>query len=273
MPNLKAKDLTFSYEEEQTLKNLSVEIPEGEITVFIGGNGCGKSTLLRTMARLLQPDKGSVLLDGNDISRLKTKEVAKQMSILPQGPTAPEGLTVEQLVRQGRYPHQSWLKQWSVDDENMVQQALAATNMEEWQAQPVDALSGGQRQRAWIAMTLAQGARTLLLDEPTTYLDMAHQVEVLDLLYELNETEGRTIVMVLHDMNMACRYAHHLVAMQNRTIYAKGLPEQIMTEDLVRHVFQMNCHIAADPLFGTPMVIPHGKGRMTYEPITAAKAE
>ncbi|WP_026703156.1 ABC transporter ATP-binding protein [Salibacterium aidingense] len=273
MGMLEAEALTFSYDAGPILKNLSVSIPEGKITVFIGGNGCGKSTLLRSMARLLQPDQGTVLLDGEDISRLKTKEVAKKMSILPQGSSAPEGLTVEQLVRQGRYPHQSWLKQWSPEDETMVQQALNATSMKERGSQPVDALSGGQRQRAWIAMTLAQGSDTLLLDEPTTYLDMAHQVEVLDLLYDLNNKEGRTIVMVLHDMNMACRYAHRLVAMQNQTIYAEGRPEDIMKEGLVRDVFQMNCRIAPDPLFGTPMVIPHGKGRKNHVAFSAASAE
>ncbi|RSL35077.1 ABC transporter ATP-binding protein [Salibacterium salarium] len=259
MKNLQVKDLNFSYDKEPVLKDLSISIPEGEITVFIGGNGCGKSTLLRTIARLLQPETGKVLLDGENISRLKTKEVAKKMSILPQGPTAPEGLTVEQLVKQGRYPHQSWLKQWSTEDENMVRQALAATNMEDWAHQAVDMLSGGQRQRAWIAMSLAQGTETLLLDEPTTYLDMAHQVEVLDLLYELNETEGRTIVMVLHDMNMACRYAHNLVAIKDQTVYAQGRPADIMTVDTVNHVFELNCHITSDPLHGTPMVIPFGK--------------
>ncbi|MGY4690771.1 ABC transporter ATP-binding protein [Salibacterium sp. K-3] len=273
MGTLEARELTFSYEDEAILNNLSVAVPEGEITVFIGGNGCGKSTLLRSMARILQPDRGTVLLDGAEISQLKTKEVAKKMSILPQGPSAPEGLTVEQLVRQGRYPHQSWLKQWSKDDEKMVREALAATSMQDLAAQSVDALSGGQRQRAWIAMTLAQGSDTLLLDEPTTYLDMAHQIDVLDLLYELNENEGRTIVMVLHDMNMACRYAHHLVAMQDRTVYAEGRPEDIMTESLVKHVFQMNCHVSVDPLFGTPMVIPHGKGRKAHAAVSAVRAE
>lgn len=273
MRNLETQNLTFSYDEHPILNNLSVEIPEGVITVFIGGNGCGKSTLLRTMARLLRPEKGAVLLQGEDISRLKTKEVAKKMSILPQGPTTPEGLTVEQLVRQGRYPHQSWLKQWSTEDEEMVYNALEVTNMSDLADRVVDSLSGGQRQRAWIAMTLAQGANTLLLDEPTTYLDMAHQIEILDLLDDLNETENRTIIMVLHDMNMACRYADHLIAMQNQTIYAEGPPKDIMTEKMIRHVFQMDCLIAEDPLFGTPMVIPRGKGRKKRELFTVAEAE
>ncbi|WP_096190179.1 ABC transporter ATP-binding protein [Evansella halocellulosilytica] len=271
MQYLQAKDLTFSYEEHPILNDLSIDIPEGQITVFIGGNGCGKSTLLRTMARLLRPIKGAVLLKGEEIFRLKTKEVARKMSILPQGPIAPEGLTVEQLVRQGRYPHQTWLKQWSLEDETMVAKALAATNMSGLANQSVDSLSGGQRQRAWIAMTLAQGASTLLLDEPTTYLDMTHQIDVLDLLYDLNKTEGRTIVIVLHDVNLASRYAHHLVAIQDQTVYAKGKPEDIMDEELIQRVFGLNCRIVEDPLFGTPMVIPHGKGRKTNERITVGE--
>ncbi|SFE82266.1 ABC transporter ATP-binding protein [Alteribacillus iranensis] len=271
--NLEAKDLTISYGQDPIIDNLSIHIPKGEITVFIGGNGCGKSTLLRTLARLLTPEKGTILLDGEEMARMKTKNISKKLSILPQGPTAPEGLTVKQLVTQGRYPHQSWLKQWSSEDEKMVNAALRETNMSEYADFPVDALSGGQRQRAWIAMTLAQGTDTLLLDEPTTYLDMSHQIEILDLLYDLNDNEGRTIVMVLHDMNLACRYAHHLVAIQNKNIVAQGRPEDIMSADLVRRVFHMNCDVMSDPLFGTPMVIPHGKGRKRNEKLINAKAQ
>ncbi|MDZ5781961.1 ABC transporter ATP-binding protein [Marinococcus luteus] len=271
--SVEAKNLTFSYEKENVLRDLSIRVPEGEITVFIGANGCGKSTLLRTMARLIQPEKGNVLLNGKSISELKTKEIAKQLSILPQGPTAPEGLTVEQLVKQGRYPHQSWLRQWSPEDEKMVENAMEAAAVTSFRNTPVDDLSGGQRQRAWIAMTLAQGADTLLLDEPTTYLDMAHQIDVLDLLYELNEQEGRTIVMVLHDINLACRYADHLVALQEKSVFAQGRPGDIVTKEMVRQVFHMNCHIAEDPVFHTPMVIPYGKGRKPYGAIPAAEAE
>ncbi|GGJ05508.1 ABC transporter ATP-binding protein [Paenibacillus hunanensis] len=261
MSILEAKELTVTYGQAPVIENLNLTIPTGQITVLIGSNGCGKSTLLRTMARLLKSRSGSVLLDGQDIAHLPTKEVSRRMSILPQGPSAPEGLTVNQLVRQGRYPHQGWLKQWSREDEQMVQRALDATNLSSLADRPVDALSGGQRQRAWIAMTLAQGTETLLLDEPTTYLDMAHQIEILDLLFELNEQEGRTIVMVLHDLNLACRYAHHIVAVQNRTIFAQGKPEDIINQELVRNVFHMECEISFDPLFGTPLCIPHGKGR------------
>lgn len=269
MVSLQASDLTFGYDAQPIIENLNLKIPKGEITVFIGANGCGKSTLLRTLARLLKPDKGTVFLDSEKIASLPTKAISKRMSVLPQGAATPEGLTVEQLVKQGRYPHQSWLKQWSTEDERMVQDALAATNMIEFSGRSVDSLSGGQRQRAWIAMTLAQGTETLLLDEPTTYLDMAHQIEVLDLLFDLNEKEERTIVMVLHDINLACRYAHYIVALRNKTIFAHGRPEDIITTETLREVFQMECQIMRDPIFGTPLCIPFGKGRKIIEKNTA----
>jgi iron complex transport system ATP-binding protein len=260
---LETRQLTLSYGERNIIEALDLRIPRGQITVFIGSNGSGKSTLLRSLARLLKPKQGAILLDGESIAKQSTKEVAKRLAILPQGPTAPEGLTVLQLVKQGRYPYQSWLQQWSEEDERMVTKALAATQLTELANQPVDSLSGGQRQRAWIAMTLAQGTETILLDEPTTYLDMAHQIEILDLLYELNRTEQRTIVMVLHDLNLACRYAHHIVAVHNRSVYAEGSPDAVMTEEMVRHVFQMECQITRDPLYGTPMCIPFSKSRLT----------
>ncbi|MGD6848697.1 ABC transporter ATP-binding protein [Rossellomorea aquimaris] len=258
---LQTKDLTLSYGERTIIDELNIDIPKGEISVFIGGNGCGKSTLLRSIARLLKPKQGSVLLDGEAISRLSTKEVARKMAILPQSPTAPEGLTVLQLVKQGRYPHQTWLKQWSHKDEEIVQDALKATKMEELQHRKVDELSGGQRQRAWIALTLAQDTDIILLDEPTTYLDMTHQIEILDLLFELNEKEQRTIVMVLHDLNLACRYAHNIVAIRDKQIYAQGKPEDVISCELVKNVFDMDCQVSRDPLFGTPLCIPFGKGR------------
>lgn len=258
---LETKSLTLSYSETPIIDNLDLTIPKGKITVFIGGNGCGKSTLLRSMARLLKPKSGSVLLDGDAIHKMSTKEVARKLAILPQGPEAPEGLTVLQLVKQGRYPYQNWLKQWSEEDEKKVHAALEATGMTPFAERQVDSLSGGQRQRAWIAMTLAQDTETILLDEPTTYLDMTHQIEILDLLFELNEKEERTIVMVLHDLNLACRYAHNIVAVRNKTIYAQGKPEDIITCKLVQDVFQMDCQVTADPIFGTPLCIPYGKGR------------
>jgi len=268
---LETKQLTLSYGERNIIEHLDLQIPRGKITVFIGSNGCGKSTLLRSLARLLKPKEGAVLLDGQAIAKWSTKEVAKRLAILPQGPAAPEGLTVLELVKQGRYPYQSWLQQWSEEDERMVTNALCATQLSSLADRTVDSLSGGQRQRAWIAMTLAQGTETILLDEPTTYLDMAHQIEILDLLYDLNQTEQRTIVMVLHDLNLACRYAHHIVAVHGGSVYAQGRPEDVMTVDLVRQVFQLDCQITQDPLYGTPMCIPYSKSRMA--PVAAPKSK
>ncbi|MFC4323560.1 ABC transporter ATP-binding protein [Litchfieldia salsa] len=262
MHALETKELTLSYGGDSLIiEELDLTIPKGEITVFIGGNGCGKSTLLRSLARLMKPQKGSVLLEGSLVAKLPTKDIAKKLAILPQGPVAPEGLTVLQLVKQGRYPYQNWLKQWSEEDEREVNKALEATGMKELAEKPVDSLSGGQRQRAWIAMTLAQQTEIILLDEPTTYLDMTHQIEILDLLFELNEKEKRTIIMVLHDLNLACRYAHHIVAIKDKRIFAEGKPEHVINCELVKNVFDMNCEVTIDPLFGTPLCIPHGKGR------------
>ena len=221
MEALQTNNLSLSYGSAKIIEDLDLTIPRGKITVLIGSNGCGKSTLLRSLARLLKPASGSILIDGHAIAKLSTKEIAKRMAILPQSPTAPEGLTVHQLVKQGRYPYQNWLQQWTDEDERLVGEALQSTGMEAFKDRTVDSLSGGQRQRAWIAMTLAQATDTLLLDEPTTYLDLTHQLEVLDILFELNEQEGRTIVMVLHDLNLACRYAHHIVALADRNLRAR----------------------------------------------------
>ncbi|CAI8911654.1 ferric enterobactin ABC transporter ATP binding subunit [Brevibacillus sp. IT-7CA2] len=262
MQALETQRLTLSYGERNIIEALDLNIPRGKITVFIGSNGSGKSTLLRSLARLLKPKEGAILLEGESIAKRSTKEVAKRLAILPQGPSAPEGLTILQLVKQGRYPYQNWLQQWSEEDEQMVNKALAATQLTGMANRAVDSLSGGQRQRAWIAMTLAQGTETILLDEPTTYLDMSHQIEILDLLFELNQTEMRTIVMVLHDLNLACRYAHHIVAVHNQTVVAEGAPNEVLTTDLVRTVFDMDCQITQDPLYGTPMCIPYSKSRL-----------
>jgi iron complex transport system ATP-binding protein len=261
MSSLETKSLTLSYGDSTIIDALDLQIPKGKITVLIGSNGCGKSTLLRSLARLLKPQSGSVVLNGNDIAKLPTKEVAKHLGILPQAPVAPEGLTVLQLVKQGRYPYQNWLKQWSPEDERAVQYALESTQMDELMERQVDSLSGGQRQRAWIAMTLAQQTNTILLDEPTTYLDLSHQIDILDLLYDLNQIEQRTIVMVLHDLNLACRYADHIVAVQDRNVYVQGSPEDIITSEMVQNVFGLRCQVEEDPLFGTPLCIPYGKGR------------
>ncbi|TFJ92810.1 ABC transporter ATP-binding protein [Lentibacillus salicampi] len=261
MQMLSAKDLTLGYGDDIIIDDLNITIPKGEITVFIGSNGCGKSTLLRSLARLLKPKGGDVVLDGENIAKMGTKDVAKQLSILPQGPATPDGLSVMELVKQGRHPYRGFMKQWSKEDENAVHHALEATNMLAFKDRPVDSLSGGQRQRAWIAMTLAQETDTILLDEPTTYLDMTHQIDVLDLLFDLNEKDGRTVVMVLHDLNLACRYAHHIVAIKDKDVFAQGRPEEIVTCNLVHDVFQMKCDVTFDPMFGTPMCIPHGRGR------------
>jgi len=227
--------------------------------VLIGSNGCGKSTLLKAFARLLKPQAGTVILNGADIQRKPTAAVARELAILPQMPVAPEGISVRQLVALGRYPYQSWMQQWSAEDEAVVARALTRTGLDELAERPVDALSGGQRQRAWIAMTLAQETELVLLDEPTTFLDLAHQIEVLDLLRELNRQEGKTIVMVLHDLNLACRYADHMVAVHQRTAYAQGKPADILSEELVKTVFDLDCRIIADPFFHTPLCIPFGR--------------
>jgi len=259
VPDLRAERLHLAYDRVDVVRDLDLAIPPGRVTVIVGANACGKSTLLRALARLLAPRGGTVSLDGRQIARLPTREVATRLGILPQAPIAPEGLTVGDLVARGRHPHQRWFRQWSAEDEAAVRAALAATGTADLADRPVDELSGGQRQRAWIAMALAQGTEILLLDEPTTYLDMAHQVEVLDLLADLNATEGRTVVLVLHDLNQACRYAHHLVAMAGGRIVAEGPPADVVTEDLVRRVFGLDTRIIPDPVAGTPLVVPIGR--------------
>jgi iron complex transport system ATP-binding protein len=253
---LSAQKLSLAYEGNQVIQNLTLNIPPRQITALVGANGCGKSTLLRGLVRLLKPSQGTVYLDGQSIAQRPTKTVARQLGLLPQSPVPPEGLTVRDLVAQGRYPYQNWLQQWSAQDERYVRQALETVDLAELGDRPLDTLSGGQRQRAWIAMTLAQNTDILLLDEPTTFLDLTHQVEVLDLLYRLNQEQGRTIVMVLHDLNQACRYADYLVAIRAGQIFAAGAPAQIMTEAFVRDVFDLQCRIYPDPITGTPMCIP-----------------
>jgi iron complex transport system ATP-binding protein len=259
MNRLSTKRLTLAYDGAPVIQNLDLAIPAGQITALVGPNGCGKSTLLRGLARLLKPGAGAVYLDGESLFKLSTSSVAKRLGILPQGPVAPEGLTVRDLVAQGRYPYQNWLQQWSKKDELLVETALATTGMTGLANRALDTLSGGQRQRAWLAMALAQDTEILLLDEPTTFLDLAHQIEVLDLLYELNQSQGRTIVMVLHDLNQACRYADYLVAIREGSVFAQGEPMQVITEAMVREVFGLECRIVLDPVAGTPMCIPIGR--------------
>ncbi|WP_445628998.1 ABC transporter ATP-binding protein [Nostoc sp. DSM 114167] len=268
MKGLSTKSLSLAYDGALIIRDLNLAIPAGQISALVGANGCGKSTLLRGLARLLQPRGGTVYLDGTSIFNLSTKEVAQQLGILPQGPVAPEGLTVQDLVAQGRYPYQNWLQQWSVKDEKIVQQALLITDLLELANRALDTLSGGQRQRAWIAMALAQDTDILLLDEPTTFLDLAHQIEILDLLYELNQNQRRTIVMVLHDLNQACRYADYLVAVKDGRIFAAGEPKRVMTQEMVQEVFGLECRIIPDPVVETPMCVPIGrKGKVNNKQI------
>ena len=259
MASIATHDLTLSYQRQVIIDSLDLQLPSGQVTVLIGSNGCGKSTLLKSLARLLKPQQGTVVLNGADIHQKSTANVARELAILPQMPSAPEGISVRQLVALGRYPYQNWMQQWSAEDEAMVARALTQTGMQELADRPVDALSGGQRQRAWIAMTLAQDTDIVLLDEPTTFLDLAHQIEVLDLLRDLNRQEGKTIVMILHDLNLACRYADHMVAVHERSAFAQGRPADILSEALVKQVFGLNCRIIADPFFGTPLCIPFGR--------------
>lgn len=258
-PVLAGEHLRLAYDSFEVAGDLSVTIPRGRITVIVGPNACGKSTLLRALARLLKPVGGVVLLDGLSIHQLPTRVVATRLGILPQAPVAPDGIGVADLVARGRHPHQGWFRQWTATDEAAVTEALAATGTLDLASRTVDELSGGQRQRVWIAMTLAQGTQLLLLDEPTTFLDLAHQVDVLDLLVDLNQREGRTISLVLHDLNHACRYAHHLVVMKAGQIVAEGPPGDVVTEELVEEVFEIRCKVVSDPVSSTPMVVPIGR--------------
>lgn len=263
---IQTEDLTLGYDETAVIRELDVEVPEGKITSVVGPNGCGKSTLLRSLARLLKPRGGAVYLDGAAISKLPTGEVARKLGILPQNPNAPEGLTVRELAAQGRYPHQRWFRQWSKDDEQAIERALEITGVLELADRPLDTLSGGQRQRAWISMALAQETETLLLDEPTTFLDMEHQLEVLQLLDRLNREEGRTILMVLHDLNNASRYSHHMIALSEGRMFASGTPRQVVTAEVLREVFHVEADIVPDPRTSVPLCIPYGLLRASDGP-------
>ncbi|MEV5101818.1 ABC transporter ATP-binding protein [Streptomyces massasporeus] len=255
---LAARGVTVGYGGRVVIDELDVAIPPGVITTIIGPNGCGKSTLLKTLSRLLKPAKGAVVLDGEDIGRLRTRDVAKKLGLLPQAPVAPEGLTVADLVARGRHPHQSWLRQWSSDDADVVERALAMTGVSDLADRPVDALSGGQRQRVWISMTLAQGTDLLLLDEPTTYLDLAHAVDVLDLVDDLHES-GCTVVMVLHDLNLATRYSDNLVVMREGSVLAQGHPRDVITAELLEEAFGLKARVIDDPVGDRPLIVPIGR--------------
>ncbi len=262
---LRAEAVTVGYGGDPVVRDLTLAIPDGQVTSIIGPNGCGKSTLLRTLARLLKPTSGTVHLDDEPITSIRTRDIATRLALLPQSPIAPDGLLVRDLVGRGRHPHQRWFAQWSKDDEDVVTSAMRLTDVLDLADRPIDQLSGGQRQRAWIAMTLAQDSDLMLLDEPTTYLDLAHQVEVLDLVCRLNRQRGRTVALVLHDLNLAARYSHHIVVMRAGEIVAQGTPAEVFTADLLLDVFSLEAEILADPRTGLPIVVPrssaHTAGR------------
>ncbi|OCG75279.1 ABC transporter ATP-binding protein [Microbacterium sediminis] len=257
--SLEAQGLSSGYGSVTVVDGIDLALPPGRISVIVGANASGKSTLLKTLARLLPPKAGSVVLDGRRIDELHTKDIARTLGLLPQSPVAPEGIAVADLVGRGRHPHQKLFRSWTADDERAVAQALVETGVAELADRAVDELSGGQRQRVWIAMALAQETEVLLLDEPTTFLDLAHQIEVLDLLTDLNRERGTTVAMVLHDINLAARYADHLFAMRNGRLVASGAPEDVVTADLIRDVFGLEAQVIADPVSGTPLILPIGR--------------
>ncbi|MFN2744244.1 MULTISPECIES: ABC transporter ATP-binding protein [Bacillus] len=255
--SLSANGLGIAYGEQTIVENLNLNIPKGKVTTMIGPNGCGKSTILKTLARIQRPKTGAVYLNGKAIHQLSTKEIAKQMAILPQTPEAPGGLTVYELVSYGRFPHQKGIGRLTDRDRRMIEWALQVTGMLPFYERPIEALSGGQRQRVWIAMALAQETDLLLLDEPTTYLDLAHQLDILKLLEKLNQEEGRTILMVIHDLNHAARFAHHMVAMNSGAIIKEGEPHEVMTREVLKEVFQIDAEIVADPRTGKPVCLTY----------------
>ncbi len=256
---LHGEQLTLGYGKRTVVDNLSVSIPDGEFTAIIGPNGCGKSTLLRSLSRLMAPLQGQVWLDGEHIQRYATKEVARRIGLLAQNASAPGDISVQELVSRGRYPHQPLFTRWRKEDDEAVRNAMRATGIEALANQPVDTLSGGQRQRAWIAMVLAQETAIMLLDEPTTWLDISHQIDLLELLSSLNRNQGYTLAAVLHDLNQACRYATHLIALRDGKIVAEGAPKEIVTAELIEAIYGLRCMIIDDPVAHTPLVVPLGR--------------
>lgn len=257
---LRGEALTLAYGKKTIAESLNVTIPDGHFTAIIGPNGCGKSTLLRTLSRLMTPVHGHVYLDGEEIQRYASKEVARRVGLLAQNATTPGDISVQELVARGRYPHQPLFTRWRQEDEDAVQNAMQATGIVNLAGQSVDTLSGGQRQRAWIAMVLAQDTSIMLLDEPTTWLDISHQIDLLELLSELNRERGYTLAAVLHDLNQACRYATHLIALRDGKIVAEGAPKEIVTPALIEAVYGLRCMIIDDPVANTPLVVPLGRG-------------
>jgi iron complex transport system ATP-binding protein len=253
---LRASELTLGYDSRTVVESLDLSFPIGRITAVVGPNGSGKSTIVRAIARLMRPRNGAVLLDGKAIARIPTKEVARRLAVLPQGPSSPEGLTVNRLVWNGRYPHQGFLGTSDRRDSEAVAWALRQTHLEDFAERTLDALSGGERQRAWIAMALAQQTPILILDEPTTFLDLGHQLEVMELLGELNEQQGLTVIMVLHDLNQAARYCDHMVAVQRGRIWRKGPPGEVLTQELLEDVFGVHAEVRTDAPSGKPYCLP-----------------
>ncbi|QFG23540.1 ABC transporter ATP-binding protein [Actinomadura sp. WMMB 499] len=270
--SLAAEDLTLGYGDRVVVESLDLTVPPGAITVVVGANACGKSTLLRSLSRLLAPRAGRVVLDGRLVHRMPAKELARTLGLLPQSPIAPEGITVLDLVSRGRHPHQGLFARWNAGDDAAVAAALDATRTTDLADRAVDELSGGQRQRVWIAMALAQQTDLLLLDEPTTFLDPSHQIDVLDLLTDLNAARGTTIVMVLHDLNLAARYADHLIALADGNVHASGTPAEVLTEDTVRTVFDLESRIIEDPVSGRPLMLPIGRHNVRPEPARSPKS-
>ena len=252
-------NIQAGYDQKTILENINLSIPSNKISIIIGANGSGKSTLLKTMARLIKPTAGQVVLDGKSIYKMPSKELARRLGLLPQSPIVPEGITVADLVGRGRFPHQTFLKGWSKKDYEAVAEALEMMNIAEFADRSIDELSGGQRQRVWIAMALAQQTDILLLDEPTTYLDITYQVEILDLLMDLNKKFGTTIVMVLHDINLSARYADYLFAMRDGSLIAEGAPNDIISSELIKDTFNLDCQVMNDPVSNTPLIVPIGR--------------
>lgn len=261
--SLRVEGATVAYGDRAVLTDLTFEVPQGLFTAIIGPNGCGKSTLVKTMARTLRPRKGNVLLDGTALTRWRSKAIARRIALLPQDPVSPDGVTVRTLVARGRHPYHTPLKQWIPGDNNAVKTAMAATGVTELADEPLRGLSGGQRQRAWIAMVLAQDAEYVLLDEPTSFLDVSHQIEVLHLCQDMRES-GRTVVAVLHDLNQAVRYADHLVVMREGAIVDSGEPADVVQKSMVEDVFSLPCQVIEDPQTGGPMIVPLSRENLRH---------
>lgn len=262
---LKADHIVAGYDKKMIIDQIDITIPNNQISVIIGANGCGKSTLLKTLARLIQPISGEVLLDGKRLTEIPPKQLARVLGLLPQSPIAPEGITVADLVGRGRFPYQSFLKGLGKKDYEAVEEALEIMGITDLANRSVDELSGGQRQRVWIAMALAQQTDILLLDEPTTFLDITYQIEILDLLTDLNKKRGTTIVMVLHDINLSARYADHIFALRKGKLIAEGSPSDIITDTVIREVFDLDCTVIRDPMSGSPFIVPKGRHHMNYQ--------